>query len=230
MGDEMRKYYEAYDKRYQRIHENGLMWFKNEPTPELLEWLEYYKVPKQSEILEVGCGEGRDAIHLAGIGYKIIATDISEEAIKMCKKMCYDNHIQMEILREDFVRTEKKVSQMFNWIYSIGTLHMLVVEEDRRNFLMNLFHSLNAEGRLMLVSKGDGKTNFKTDLNEAFDLVEREHYLENQKIKLEATSFCKKEWKEHIKELEAIGFIVDKTFNSQNEIYDECMVVYLRKS
>lgn len=107
---------------------------------------------------------------------------------------------------------------------------MLVVEEDRRNFLMNLYRSLDSKGRLMLVSKGDGKTNFKTNLNEAFDLVEREHYLENQKMKLEATSFCKKEWKEYIRELEDIGFIVDKTFNSQNEIYDECMVVYLRKS
>lgn len=110
----MRKYYEAYDKRYQRIHENGLLWFKNEPTPELLEWLEYYEVPKQIEILEVGCGEGRDATHLAGIGYRIVATDISEEAIKMCKKMCHDNHIQMEILREDFVRNEKKISHLFN--------------------------------------------------------------------------------------------------------------------
>ena len=29
----MRKYYEAYDKRYRRVHEHGRLWFKSEPTP-----------------------------------------------------------------------------------------------------------------------------------------------------------------------------------------------------
>ena len=106
---------------------------------------------------------------------------------------------------------------------------MLVDENDRKRFLRNLYGSLAPMGKLLLINKGDGEKSFKTDKSEAFHLVDREHYLDNMEIKLEATSFCMKSWKEHIEELEEIGFIVEKKYNSKNEFYDDCMIVYLRK-
>lgn len=225
----MPKYYEAYEERYQKIHERGQLWFKNEPTPELLEWLAINKVPKDNEILEVGCGEGRDATHLAKLGYAITATDISDEAVKMCEKIAKENQLNLEVFKTDFVTSPQSNLHQFGWIYAIGTLHMLVDNADRKLFLNNLFNGLKKDGKLLLVNKGDGKTEHCTDKREAYNLVDRAHYSDHKTVKLVATSFCKKNWENHIKELESVGFKVLEYFNTINDIYDECMVVYLSK-
>jgi len=225
----MKKYYEAYDLRYKRIHQDGLLWFKNEPTPELLDWISIQNVPLEDAILEVGCGEGRDVLYLANSGYNVIGSDISEEAINLCKKKSEELDLIIELKTEDFIEMTSADLPTYNWIYSIGTLHMLVDDEDRRQFLANLYTRLNKNGRLLLVSKGDGITSYKTKKEEAFDLVERFHYLENKKYSLEATSFCRKTWEEHLKEIEAVGFKIDKNYISKNEFYDDCMIVYALK-
>jgi 2-polyprenyl-3-methyl-5-hydroxy-6-metoxy-1,4-benzoquinol methylase len=38
-----------------------------------------------SSILEIGCGEGRDALYHLKKGYGVTASDISAEAINYCK-------------------------------------------------------------------------------------------------------------------------------------------------
>jgi len=229
MEQTMKKYYEAYDLRYKRIHEDGLIWFKNEPTPELLDWISYHKISLEEAILEVGCGEGRDVLYLANSGYTVAGSDISEEAINMCKIKLEEIDLKIELKTEDFVEMSNDDLPTYNWIYSVGTLHMLVDDEDRRRFLANLFSRLNKNGRLLLVSKGDGITSFRTKKEDAFDLVERFHYLDDRKYSLEATSFCRKTWEEHLKEIEAVGFKIEKNFNSNNEFYDDSMIVYAMK-
>lgn len=225
----MKKYYEAYDLRYKRIHQDGLLWFKNAPTPELLDWISVQNVPLEETILEIGCGEGRDALYLASNGYKVAGTDVSEEAINICKIKSDENQLKIDWIREDFIEMPNTDLPSYNWIYSIGTLHMLIDEEDRRQFLANVYSRLNINGKLLLVSKGDGITSFKTKKEEAFDLVDRFHYLDDKKYSLEATSFCRKTWEGHLKELEAAGFKIEKYFNSSNEFYDDCMIVYALK-
>ena len=60
----MNHYYDAYDKRYQIIHKKGYSWSSDTPTPIVLNTLQKYSVSKDSFILEIGCGEGRDARYL----------------------------------------------------------------------------------------------------------------------------------------------------------------------
>ena len=48
-------------------------------------------------------------------------------------------------------------------------------------------------------------------------------------VKIVVRNFCKKTWENHIKMLESAGFKVLEYFNNINDIYDECMVVYLTK-
>lgn len=61
----MKKYYFAYEDRYKQIHSEGLLWFQDKPTPELLEWIESNGILLGSNICEIGCGEGRDALYLS---------------------------------------------------------------------------------------------------------------------------------------------------------------------
>ena len=78
------KYYKAYDKRYKKVHENHLSWASNNNSKIVEEVMIKYNILSKSKILEIGCGEGRDARYLLRKGYNIYATDVSEEAIKYC--------------------------------------------------------------------------------------------------------------------------------------------------
>ena len=77
----MKKYYEAYDERYKQIHSMNLEWEANVHSPILDEVISKLDFGKASKILELGCGEGRDAFYLMKEGYDVCATDISPEAI-----------------------------------------------------------------------------------------------------------------------------------------------------
>ena len=81
----MNKYYEAYDKRYKQVHDKGLSWSCNNNTQIVDDIINKYNL-KNGKILEIGCGEGRDARYLLNKNYNILATDISQEAINYCTK------------------------------------------------------------------------------------------------------------------------------------------------
>ena len=57
-----------------------------------MELLEKYGISLSSPILEIGCGEGRDAKALLEKGYCLKATDVSPEAISYCKA-AFPEHI-----------------------------------------------------------------------------------------------------------------------------------------
>ena len=59
----MKKYYEAYDKRYRQVHEKGLSWTTEGNTPIVEEMICKYKL-NACRMLEIGCGEGRDVRYL----------------------------------------------------------------------------------------------------------------------------------------------------------------------
>ena len=45
------------------------------------------RVPDGSAVLDVGCGDGRDAVHLAGLGHSVVALDASSAAIELCRRV-----------------------------------------------------------------------------------------------------------------------------------------------
>ena len=88
-----RPYYEAYDQRYRAIHGTGEPWFSDTPTPVLGEVLARYGVGRDTPMLELGCGEGRDAGPLLSAGYDLLATDVSPAAVRVAKKNVQDLHL-----------------------------------------------------------------------------------------------------------------------------------------
>jgi len=57
---EAQKYYEAYDQRYRQIHGKDLLWFRQMPSPIVMDILKEFDLSPDNQILEIGCGEGRD--------------------------------------------------------------------------------------------------------------------------------------------------------------------------
>ena len=89
-----KKYYQAYDQRYKTVHEKGLSWSSDLCTPIVMETIHKYNITSNHQLLEIGCGEGRDSRVVLENGYDLMATDISNEAIQYCKQVIsnYKNH------------------------------------------------------------------------------------------------------------------------------------------
>lgn len=182
----METYYKAYDKRYKQVHDMNLQWSSNKPTPIVQDILSRYEIPNSQCILEIGCGEGRDAAWLLAHGYSVLGTDVSTEAITYCKKKnpaFADSFIQLDACRDTLPQT-------FDFIYSIAVIHMLVKQEDRNNFLSFIRNHISDEGYGLILTMGDGETEMSSDITNAFDNVKRTHQTTKQEVTIAATS-CK---------------------------------------
>jgi SAM-dependent methyltransferase len=58
--------------------------------------------PPGASILEVGCGHGVDAIHLAALGYRVKATDLSATAIGRARAAVHRAGVAVDFQVEDF--------------------------------------------------------------------------------------------------------------------------------
>ncbi|AZR72105.1 hypothetical protein BBF96_01070 [Anoxybacter fermentans] len=221
-------YYLAYEERYKKVHSMNIAWFGSRPTLEVLKWVEEYQIPGNEVILEVGCGEGRDLIYLAGLGYRVKGVDISPTAIQYCKKLARKREVEIDLLVCDgLYLVDELGAETFNWIYSVGTLHMLVDQNHRDRFLKNIYQILKPGGKALLVNMGDGKEEYITDKTKAFEEEERNH--PDGVIRVASTSCRKVNWDYHLRELKKAGFTVEKQLSTENEEYGKCMTVYLTK-
>lgn len=223
------KYYQAYDARYKHVHAEKLLWFLDEPTPEVLAWLDATGVDAAELIGDVGCGEGRDALHLAAMGYKVVGMDVSEEGILICSSRSAERQLVIDWHVIDLASKTFKPKMKFQWLYSIATLHMLTEAADRGTFLANLYAMLKPGGSLLLVNKGDGVHEVRNRELDAFQLVERTHMGTGKKLLLPATSYYQATWDQLQSEVIEAGFTIAKMFLSENENYGQCMTMYLTR-
>ena len=179
-----KKYYNAYYDRYRQVHKQGLQWFSEEASPIVAEIIDAFSISKQHRLLEIGCGEGRDAYPLLTQGFDLLATDVSPEAISFCKDQFPDYARHFQVL--DCVADT--VEEKFDFIYAVAVLHMLVPDEDRNGFYRFIKTHLSNNGIALICSMGDGTLEFQTDINTAFDIQERTHGQSGQRVQIAATS------------------------------------------
>ena len=167
----MRKYYEAYDERYRQVHEQGLQWTGDTPSAIVERTMKAHGIGKDAKLLEIGCGEGRDARALLERGYDLLATDLSPEAVAHCKARDPQHAQQYRAL--DCVR--ESLDEKYDFIYAVAVVHMLVEDEDRAAFYRFLHEHLTPSGLALICTMGDGESERRGDVNAAFEPEERLH-------------------------------------------------------
>lgn len=181
---EGRNYYEAYEDRYRQIHSQALRWFSEEPSPIVIQILDRYGIGKNNKILEIGCGEGRDARFLLNRGFDVLATDISSSAIGFCRRENPDWADRFQVL--DCL--SQCLETGFSCIYAIAVLHMLVDDLHRDRFYRFLWEHLEEDGIALIGTMGDGEMERSSDTATAFDLQDRIHEQTGRKVQIAGTS------------------------------------------
>ena len=199
-----RKYYEAYDDRYRQIHQAGLQWFYDDPTPIVEEIIEKFGVTYHHRMLELGCGEGRDAGLLLSKGYDLLATDISPEAIGYAQKKWPEFAEKFGVL--DCVADN--MPEKFDFIYAVAVVHMLVEDTHRDAFYGFIRKHLTKQGIALICSMGDGRMERQSDIHRAFDLQERIHEQSGKQVKIANTSCRMVTFESFCEEIRRNGLVI----------------------
>ncbi len=135
MGKELVPFWE---KAYQ---EYDAVTFSIEPNATVTEFERLIKKP--SKVLEVGCGEGQNAIYLAMQGHLVDAFDLSEHGIAKLKHRCELSNAQVNAFTADL--TTYQFEQYYDVIVCFGTLHFVAKNEWKR-FINNAKENTNKGG------------------------------------------------------------------------------------
>lgn len=179
-----RKYYEAYDDRFRQIHEQDLKWFSEDSSPIVEETIRTFCISPKGKLLEIGCGEGRDAHPLLLQGFDLLATDVSPEAIAFCRREFPNFEMHFQVV--DCVTGE--IDSKFDFIYAVAVLHMLVLDDDRNAFYRFIHAHLTQTGKALICTMGDGTYERQTDVRTAFNLNERIHEPSGKTVRIAGTS------------------------------------------
>lgn len=86
-----------YDRRYDREE----YYWGLKPNRLCYEIMKILPPIKPYRVLDIGCGEGKDAVFFAKCGYAVTAFDISEQGIEKAKKLAAYNQVEARFFKAD---------------------------------------------------------------------------------------------------------------------------------
>jgi SAM-dependent methyltransferase len=81
-------------------------------------------IPPGSRVLVIGCGEGRDAIFLARLGFNVVATEVAVEGLKKARKKADEIDVRLELLELDAHDSHEHLGE-FDAILMMSVLQFL---------------------------------------------------------------------------------------------------------
>jgi len=130
-------------------------WTFEHPTEEIVILFEKGEI--KGKILEIGCGEGHNAIYLASKGLDVTAIDFSENALKHARQHAKKARVECNFLTKDYHNLES-INNKFDFIFDWRFFHELINEKDRNDYLDDIKRLLDENGKYLSVSfSGDSK-------------------------------------------------------------------------
>lgn len=108
-----------YDRRY---NTEGYYWGLR-PNRICYDIMKILPPIKPYRVLDIGCGEGKDAVFFAKCGYAVTAFDISEQGIEKAKRLAEHNQVSVGFFKADIF--DYRPDNEYDIIFSSGVLHFL---------------------------------------------------------------------------------------------------------
>lgn len=87
------------------------------------------------KVLDIGCGEGKDAVFFAKNGYMVSAFDASEKGLEKAKDLARIHNVEIHFFQADV--NEYELNEEYDIIFSSGVFHYLT-QNRREQFIQNL--------------------------------------------------------------------------------------------
>ena len=130
----------AYDKYY--LQEN----YFGDPYPELIDFFENY--PTRGNLLDVGCGQGRDAIPLAKLGYSVTGIDNSKTGIQQLNNVAQIEKLDLKGSLTDIYTFDR--FQHFDFILLDSMFHFLKKDIQKEVAFIKEMHYQSKAGAVIV--------------------------------------------------------------------------------
>lgn len=141
-----------YDKLY-RETPNAL----GSPTQIFVDFFRTYP-NAQAQVLDVGCGQGRDALFIARLGHHVVGVDMAANGIRDMAKVASAEGLNIDGIVADITRYHP--AQNFDVILIDRTLHMLETEP-RQVVLGRLLNHITPGGHVLIADEKANMAGFR---------------------------------------------------------------------
>ncbi len=110
-------------QQYNERYAGEAYYWSTSPSAICFDILKHMPPTKHRRVLDVGCGEGRNAVFLARNGYDVHAFDISDTGIEKTMSLAAAAGVTVHAFTADI--GEYRLDQDFDILFSTGVLHCL---------------------------------------------------------------------------------------------------------
>jgi cyclopropane fatty-acyl-phospholipid synthase-like methyltransferase len=135
-----------WEELYQQQEIESLPWFNPELDEDLEKALDELGL-RGGSALDLGTGPGTQAIHIGRRGFDVVATDISEAAIRLAREKARKQGIEITWQQDDILDT--RLDRQFDLIFDRGCFHVLNPER-REDYVKIVSGQLKTGGYLFL--------------------------------------------------------------------------------
>lgn len=87
------------------------------------------------KVLDIGCGEGKDAVYMAQMGYDVSAFDLTENGIRKTINLAKSKNVSINAYVDDINTFD--IREQYDIVYSTGTVQYLF-EQSKKEFFDKL--------------------------------------------------------------------------------------------
>lgn len=135
-----------------RYANEGYIWGKN-PSKCYQITKDHLEKNSVKKILDLGCGYGRDVIHLFKSGFDVSGIDVAENGILLAQKWAEEENIQPYFKKMDATNLEFPDNH-FDAIISNRFLHLLLHLENKEKSIREIHRILKNDGLLSIAVRG----------------------------------------------------------------------------
>lgn len=136
---------------YYRGDRHRREWHLDQPSPELMTLLAA-GVISPCRALDLGCGGGTEAVHLASEGFDVTALDVSGEALAMTRRLAARKGVKVATVQAFVPRTDLP-SGSFDFINDRSCFHVIEPREEILRAYAAEAHRLLARGGVLFVRR-----------------------------------------------------------------------------
>lgn len=137
-----------YDKYYEEAHHFG------EPCPGLIEY--FSENTDRGKILDLGCGQGRDVLALARLGYEVTGVDFSKVGVDQMMREAKKHGLQVKGIIDDI--HEFPIDPSFDFILLDSMLHFYKRDREREITLVQRVMKEMRAGAILCILISKSKT------------------------------------------------------------------------
>ena len=144
------------DDKYEKLYQET----RNccgEPFPEIAAFFQVYE-KGNAQILDLGCGQGRDALMVARHGHSVLGIDTSETGIHRMEEDAKREDLQVRGVTADI--TSYEIGTGFDVVIVDRVLHMLA-EEDRITVLKRVMRRTFCGGFILIADMPSNKASYR---------------------------------------------------------------------